>query len=457
MDEDQVNEQQGANDPERQEVTFKQAEQDDTPSRGMFSSVLRRDPVNLYSFLGKQNDDVNERINGIESQLVTLNNNNRQQRSNFEQNLININVSLQTLEQGLTAVSDKLELSQQLEKIKDANQKAREQQLADQQLREGKESLVEKKMQTALAAPLQKIGAQAQSILGNIMKFFNTILLGIIGTRGIQVIGKLINDNKNIMETIKSKVVKELGIATGIFLAINGGLAIALRSVIRLTGFVSRIAFTNLLIRPIRAIFDLIARGAILKGVSNAGGSGGPLGVPSSGNQKTKTTQKGKVRSKYNFGIGAAGFSSVLRVADEISKGESAENIAIAGGIELGTMLALGTLLSRITPQGRLIGSLVGIGGYLLSRGPVNKLIDSSQRFLTGKDIDQIGGQVQERQLELRNKSNKVVVVDDDSEETSTVTGSAGIADASALLAVASGNTDNPYLMNSLIQYNVML
>ena len=119
MDEDQVNEEQGTNDPERQEVTFKQAEQDDTPSRGMFSSVLRRDPVNLYSFLGKQNDDVNERINGIESQLVTLNNNNRQQRSNFEQNLININVSLQTLEQGLTAVSDKLELSQQLEKIKD--------------------------------------------------------------------------------------------------------------------------------------------------------------------------------------------------------------------------------------------------------------------------------------------------------------------------------------------------
>ena len=75
MDEDQVNEEQGSN-PERQEVTFKQAEQDDTPSKGMFSSVLRRDPVNLYSFLGKQNDDVNERINGIESQLVTLNNNN---------------------------------------------------------------------------------------------------------------------------------------------------------------------------------------------------------------------------------------------------------------------------------------------------------------------------------------------------------------------------------------------
>ena len=452
MDEDQVNEEQGSN-PERQEVTFKQAEQDDTPSRGMFSSVLRRDPVNLYSFLGKQNDDVNERINGIESQLVTLNNNNRQQKSNFEQNLININVSLQTLEQGLTAVSDKLELSQQLEKIKDANQKAREQQLADQQLREGKESLVEKKMQTALAAPLQKIGAQAQSILGNIMKFFNTILLGIIGTRGIQVIGKLINDNQNIMETIKSKVVKELGIATGIFLAINGGLAIALRSVIRLTGFVSRIAFTNLLIRPIRAIFDLVARGAILKGVSNAGGSGGvPPGVPGGGNQKTKTTQKGKVKASKTFGLGRYFFptaSAGFRIFDEYQSGErDPAKLVTAGLIDALSVV----LLSKLK-----LGTLATTGLYFLSRGPVDQIIDASQKFISGDNIDQIGNQVQERQLELRNKSNKVVVVDDDSEETSTVTGSAGIADASALLAVASGNTDNPYLMNSLIQYNVML
>ena len=102
-------------------------------------------------------------------------------------------------------------------------------------------------MQTALAAPLQKIGGKAQSIFAGLFKFFNTILLGIIGTRGIQVIGELIKGNKTTMEMIKSKIVKELGIATGIFLAINGGLAIALRSIIRLTAFIGRMAFTNLL------------------------------------------------------------------------------------------------------------------------------------------------------------------------------------------------------------------
>ena len=44
----------------------------------------------------------------------------------------------------------------------------------------------------------------------------------------------MLSGNTEKIEEIKGKILKELGIASGIFLAINGGLAIALRSVIRL-------------------------------------------------------------------------------------------------------------------------------------------------------------------------------------------------------------------------------
>ena len=149
MDEDQVNEEQGSTDPERQEVTFTEGSgKNESPSRGMFSAVRRADPVNLYTFFGKQNADVNERITQVQSQIFTLRNNSTQQRTNFEQSLITINTSILTLQQGLKVVSDKLDLSDQLRKIRDANEQRREEQLAQQQLREGKESLVEKKMQT---------------------------------------------------------------------------------------------------------------------------------------------------------------------------------------------------------------------------------------------------------------------------------------------------------------------
>ncbi len=452
MDEDQVNEEQGNNDPERQEVTFKQAEQEETPSRGMFSSVRRADPVNLYTFFGKQNEDVNERITALQSQISTLNNNNIQQRTNFEKNIITINTSLLTVQQGLKVVSDKLELSDSLRKIRDANEKKRDQQLADQQLREGKESLVEKKMQAVLVAPLRKIGGKAQSIFAGLFKFFNTILLGIIGTRGIQVIGELIKGNKTTMEMIKSKIVKELGIATGIFLAINGGLAIALRSIIRLTGFIGRMAFTNLLARPLRRIFELASQGAFIKGAR----SGGPQIIPPGGPGKSK----GKVKSQRFGGrvIGSAlprfssRFLGGLRGLEEFQSGGDARDITagVIGGT--GTAATI-SRLSFLPPYVR-VGLVLADGlGFL----PItDTVVDSIKGFLKPGEMNQIQSDVQNRQLELRERANNVTVVGDNTDETN-ITGSTQVSDASALLVVPSTNADNPYLINSYMQYNVVV
>ena len=449
MDEDQVNEQQGTNDPERQEVTFKQAEQDETPSRGMFSAVRRADPVNLYSFLGKQNDDVNERITGLESQIVTLNNNNTQQRTNFEKNIISINTSLLTLQQGLKVVSDKLELSDSLRKIRDANDLKREQQLAEQQLREGKESLVEKKMQTTLAAPLQKIGAKAQSVLGGLLKFFNTILLGIIGTRGIQVIGELIKGNKDTMEMIKSKIVKELGVATGIFLAINGGLAIALRSVIRLTGFIGRIAFTNLLARPLRRIFELASQGAFLRGArSGPNGSFIPQGK-SKGKVKNNNIGKTTLRSGSAFFPGTSRAMGGFRFLEELISGGGFLNATVAGGV--GGAVPFAISRAPIPAQFKL--PLLLATEFL---GGTDFLIDRAQQYVNPQAFTNLGTNVQNRQLQLREQANNVTVVGDNTDETN-VTGSTQVSDASALMVVPSANTDNPYLMNSYMQYNVVV
>ena len=455
MDEDQVNEEQGNNDPERQEVTFKQAEQDETPSRGMFSPVRRADPVNLYTFFGKQNDDVNERITDLQAQIKDLTKTDLIQSQNFEKSLININTSILTLQQGLKVISDKLEVSDQLRKIRDANEKRRDEQLAEQQLREGKESLIEKKMQATLAAPLQKIGAKAQSVLGGLLKFFNTILLGIKGTRGIQVIGELIKGNKNFMETIKSKIVKELGVATGIFLAINGGLAIALRSIIRLTGFIGRMAFTNLLARPLRRIFELAAQGSFLRG---AGPGGGPGIIPPGGPGKSKGKVKSKRYTGRTIGSGIANtilsstFLGAIRGYEEFESGGDVRDIT--AGFLGGTGTAGVISNMRFLPPYVRVGAILADQFGLL---PITDfVVDSIKGFLKPGEMNQIQSQVQNRQLELRERANNVTVVGDNTDETN-ITGSTQVSDASALLAVASGNTDNPYLMNSYIQYNVVM
>ena len=459
MDEDQVNEEQG-NDPERQEVTFKQPEQDETPSRGMLSAVRRADTVNLYTFFGKQNEDVNERISVLERNLNTVNKgiafNAKLQSNNFEKSLITINTSILTLQQGLKIISDKLEVSDQLRKIRDANEKRRDEQLAQQQLREGKESLVEKKMQTALAAPLQKIGAKAQSVLGGIVKFFNTILLGIIGTRGIQVLSALITGNKEKLEEIKGKILKELGIASGIFLAINGGLAIALRSVIRLTAFISRVAFTNLLARPLRRIFDLASQGVFLRGQR----SGSRTYIPPNQRGQTRnrtnrriTTQIGQTtasltsrRNDMAFLRRSGYFASAFSLLNSYLSGEGpVESIirATAQGLTIAGTLAL----TRNAPLAFQVGALIG------TPIAVDTIIDN---VFQGNELETIQSQVQNRQLELRERANNVTVVGDNTEETNVV-GSGEVADASSLLVVPSGNADNPYLINSYMQYNIVL
>ena len=449
MDEDQVNEEQGSNEPERQEVTFSGASES-------ISSVRKQDPVNLYTFFGKQNSDTNERITVLESNLGSLRRqitkNQVERQSSEVANLTRINSSILTLQQGLKIISDKLEVSDQLRKIRDANEKRRDEQLAEQQLREGKESLVEKKMQTALAAPLQKIGAKAQSVLGGIVKFFNTILLGIIGTRGLQVLGALISGNKEKLEEIKGKILKELGIASGIFLAINGGLAIALRSVIRLTGFIGRIAFTNLLARPLRRIFDLASKGAFVRGARS--GPGGGIIPPIDGKSKNKVKKNKNIaerglRSGSTFIRGTSRFMGGFRFIEELLTSGSLVDATVAGGVGFGVPATISRL--PIPPQFKL-PLLFGIE-FL---GGTDAIIDRAQRFINPKAFTDLGSSVQDRQLQLRERATNVSVVGDNTEETNVV-GSGEVADASSLMIVASGNSDNPYLINSYMQYNVVV
>ena len=453
MDEDQVNEEQGSNEPERQEVTFSEASEN-------ISSVRRQDPVNLYTFFGKQNADTNERITVLESNLGSLRRqitkNQVESQSSEIANLTRINSSILTLQQGLKVISDKLEVSDQLRKIRDANEKRRDEQLAQQQLREGKESLVEKKMQTALAAPLQKIGAKAQSVLGGILKFFNTILLGIIGTRGIQVLSALITGNKEKLEEIKGKILKELGIASGIFLAINGGLAIALRSVIRLTAFISRVAFTNLLARPLRRIFDLASQGVFLRG--QRPGSTTIIPPNQRGQTRNKTTRRvttqigqtvaslSNNRKDLAYAKGAGYTAAALSLLNSYLSGEGPIETVLRATAQ-GLTLAGALYFTKNAPVAFQLASLIG------APVAVDAIIDN---VFQGNELENIQSQVQNRQLELRERANNVTVVGDNSEETN-VMGSGEVADASSLLVVPSGNSDNPYIFNSYMQYNIVL
>ena len=83
-------------------------------------------------------------------------------------------------------------------------------------------------------------------------------------------------------------------------------------------------------------------------------------------------------------------------------------------------------------------------------------VVDSIKGILKPGEMNQIQSDVQNRQLQLREQANNVTVVGDNTDETN-VTGSTQVSDASALMVVPSANMDNPYIMNSYMQYNVVI
>ena len=112
-----------------------------------------------------------------------------------------------------------------------------------------------------------------------------------------------------------------------------------------------------------------------------------------------------------------------------------------------GLTLAGTLFLTKNAPVAFQLASLIG------APVAVDAIIDN---VFQGNQLENIQSQVQNRQLELRERANNVTVVGDNTDETN-ITGSTQVSDASALLVVPSTNADNPYLMNSYMQYNVVV
>ena len=90
-------------------------------------------------------------------------------------------------------------------------------------LRVGRESLLEKAIQSALIAPVQAIAQKAQSILSRLSQFFGTLLLGWLTNQGIETLRAISEDNGKKLIEIRDNVLKALGIGAATLFLLNGG------------------------------------------------------------------------------------------------------------------------------------------------------------------------------------------------------------------------------------------
>ena len=118
------------------------------------------------------------------------------------QGLNTIRVTVQDLGNRLNVTNNLLAADTKLEQQKDLQEQKQEKTLAEQGARAGKESLLERKIQSALLAPVRFVAAQTQSILERLKKFFTTLLLGWLTNQLIETLKANAEGNKTKLQQI---------------------------------------------------------------------------------------------------------------------------------------------------------------------------------------------------------------------------------------------------------------
>ena len=92
--------------------------------------------------------------------------------------LSSISDQILSLNNSLGVIKSNLDVSDQIDRQREAAKQKREAILAEQGLREGKESELERKIQTALLAPVRRVAGFAQGILSRLGNFLFILAAG---------------------------------------------------------------------------------------------------------------------------------------------------------------------------------------------------------------------------------------------------------------------------------------
>ena len=440
---------------------------------------VRRNVIPANSILGRPEQVFG---GGPDPQTAMAIAQNRNAIQTLSVNLDAIAAQMSGVNQSLNVISMQINQSSLIEERQAREKERQERILAEQALREGKESLVERKIQNALVTPLQKIAAKAQGPLMNLGRFFQVLLVGALGTRLLSVISKLSEDGELSMGNVFNEIKTDLAVIGGILVGISGGFALVLSGITSLAGKLGSFLLRNLLLRPINLVFDIVKATFntlknLIKGIRLPGapprtnapprtGGGKPGGgTPGVGRRVFGTTAAGGIDLAIRMGFGGELDNSLVEVATGVA------GMKIASGA---TASMLSPLLAAPFPGARLLyGGLVGLSGiagyYGLSTLGGNLyeqsgLDDATNFDYTLKDmgIPDIPSLFQspniERNLDPAQYSTPDVNV-------INVDGGGGASEvpdinvpgetANNLINVESTNFENPYLINSFVQYNV--
>lgn len=172
--------------------------------------------------------------------------------------LVAISRQVSTLSSNLSQVASNVQRSSLLDELDRKREVERENKLAQARIREGKESLIEKKIQNALIKPVAKIGSKLSLSLNNVMSYFKTLFVGWLG---FNIINNF-ETYSNIVKGYYKKIVNFVGVVRDninkIYTFLNSGTDNIVNTLLSISGKIGKAAFEKLIKKPFTAAFNMI-------------------------------------------------------------------------------------------------------------------------------------------------------------------------------------------------------
>ena len=177
-----------------------------------------RRSISSNIFGGRQSPQIQG--DGISSNLIQK---NSLALSNVSSQLGGISEQVKLINSSLTTIKDNLSLSDDIQRRKELAARKREAQLAEEGLREGKESELEKKIQFALLTPVRRVANVARGILGRLGEALLYLAGGWLTSQALSFLQLNSEGNIKALKKFKDRFIKDLLVIGGIFLATTVG------------------------------------------------------------------------------------------------------------------------------------------------------------------------------------------------------------------------------------------
>ena len=174
--------------------------------------------------------------------------------SNVANQLGGISEQVNNINSSLTAIKENLSISDGIERKKEIAKRKREAQLAEQGLREGKESELEKKIQFALLAPVRRVAQVARGILGRLGEALLFLAGGWLTSQALTFLQLNSEGNIEALKKFKDRFIKDLLVIGGILLATTGAFGKIFVLVKGLGALLSRVTFGGFLLNSFKGL-----------------------------------------------------------------------------------------------------------------------------------------------------------------------------------------------------------